>query len=449
MNETNDKDAVEINFDGLIGPTHNFAGLAAGNLASQSHRAQESHPRFAALQGLAKMRVLMGLGVPQAVLPPQPRPSLTLLRRLGFVGTDATVIGDAFRQAPHLLAVAMSGSSMWTANAATVCPSADSPDGRVHFTPANLITSAHRANETHVTAAVLKAIFADETHFSHHDPLPTSSDLGDEGAANHSRFCDAPGDPGGQLFVYGADGRAFADATSRRYTSRQTRLASESVARLHGLRSDRVVFALQHPDAIDAGVFHNDVIAVGHRLTLLCHELAFADRTDVHDQLRRMTDDRIRIVEVATSQLSLANSVSTYLFNSQLVTSADRSTILVAPTACQRHEVTRSLIEQWISEGVLDAVEFVDVNESMANGGGPACLRLRIVLTEPERRAMASGVLLDDDRLASLTDWVNRHYRETLTPADLGDPNLLRENHDALDELTQRLGLGSLYEFQR
>ena len=440
---------MEVNFDGLIGPTHNFAGLAPGNLASRSHRAKASHPRAAAIQGLAKMKVLMRLGIPQGILPPQPRPNIQLLRRLGFVGSDAVVIGDAFRHAPHLLAVAISGSSMWTANAATVCPSADSSDGKVHFTPANLITSLHRASETPDTTSILKAIFKDPKHFVHHEPLPGSCDLGDEGAANHTRFCGSPGEPGGQLFVYGAEGRAFADDLPRRFSARQTRLASEAVARLHLTHPDRVIFALQHPAAIEAGVFHNDVISVGHRLTLLCHEFTFADSAIVHDQLRRMTDDRIRIVEVKAAHLSLADAVSTYLFNSQLVTSGEGRAVLIAPTQCQENDAARTTIEHWISDGVLDAVEFVDITQSMANGGGPACLRLRVELTPTESHAIAAGALLTDQLHDWLIDWVARHYRETLTPSELGDPNWLRESHDALDELTRKLGLGCVYEFQQ
>src|SRR4051812_47984080 len=128
----------EYNFDGLIGPTHNYAGLSPGNLASQHHGGQPSQPREAALQGLEKMRFVSELGVGQAVLPPQPRPSLRTLRSLGFTGSDEEVITRAARDAEHLLRLTSSASAMWTANAATVAPSADTADGRVHLTPANL-----------------------------------------------------------------------------------------------------------------------------------------------------------------------------------------------------------------------------------------------------------------------------------------------------------------------
>jgi succinylarginine dihydrolase len=442
-------DTLEVNFDGLIGPTHNFSGLAPGNLASVAHRYQTSHPRAAAHQGLAKMQRLRRLGIPQAVLPPQPRPNLTLLRRLGFSGPDASVLAAAQKQAPHLLAAASSGSSMWTANAATVCPSADSADGRVHFTPANLVTSLHRASETDVTATILRHVFCDERHFVHHRPLTASTELGDEGAANHTRFCEQLGSPGVQLFVYGSDPRGGRAMAPSRFPARQSRAASEAVARLHGVHPDRLCFARQSGQAIDAGVFHNDVIAVGHRLLLFCHETAFAAPDRVYADLRESTEGKIRIVEVPSDRLSLGDAVSTYLFNSQIVTTADDRTVLVAPDHCRHHDEASALIDELVSDRTLGGVEFVDVGQSMSNGGGPACLRLRVVLTAQQRAAVAPGVLLTDKLFARLTDWVDRHYRESLTQAELADRRLMIESHDALDELSGLLGLGSIYEFQR
>jgi succinylarginine dihydrolase len=441
--------AAEINFDGLIGPTHHFAGLAPGNLASWLHRDQTSNPRAAAHQGLAKMQQLRSLGVPQAVVPPQPRPNTELLRRLGFSGDDATVLSKANREAPHLLAAASSGSSMWTANAATVCPSADARDGRVHFTPANLVTSLHRASETDVTARVLKAIFHDERFFVHHDALPSSTDMGDEGAANHSRFTDKFNDAGVQLFVFGSDRNARDHSTPARFAARQTRQACESVARLHRLDPKRVVFAKQNPVAIDAGVFHHDVIAVGHRQLLFCHDAAFAEPQRVYESVRKATRNQIRIVEVGSDRLRLQDAVSTYLFNSQIVTTGDHQTVLVAPDHCRRNADVKSLLDELVADGTFDSVTFVDVDQSMDNGGGPACLRLRVVLTDDQQAAIVQGVLLTDQLHRKLSNWIDRHYRETLSTRDLADPNLLTESRAALDELSGLLDLGSIYDFQR
>jgi succinylarginine dihydrolase len=92
---------------------------------------------------------------------------------------------------------------------------------------------------------------------------------------------------------------------------------------------------------------------------------------------------------------------------------------------------------------------FMDVRESMRNGGGPACLRLRVPVTERDLAAMNRAVLVDAEKLSTLRAWATRFYREALLPTELADPLLLRESRDALDELTRILALGPIYEFQR
>ena len=129
-----DDTLVEVQVDGLPGPTHHFGGLSAGNLASLAHAGFSSRPRAAARQGLAKMRQVLALGVPQAWLPPLPRPDLALLREAGFRGSDAEVLRAAVAD-PHLLHLATSSAFMWTANCATVIPASDSADGRCHVIP--------------------------------------------------------------------------------------------------------------------------------------------------------------------------------------------------------------------------------------------------------------------------------------------------------------------------
>ncbi len=178
----------EYNFDGLVGPSHNYAGLSFGNVASFSNVKSASNPKQAALQGLAKMRALAARGFAQALLPPQDRPNFRLLRAIGFTGTDGEVLARAYKESPVILACAYSASPMWTANAATVSPSADTQDGRVHFTAANLNNKLHRAFEHAQSARSLRAIFGDEKHFAVHDALPSTPAFGDEGAANHTRL---------------------------------------------------------------------------------------------------------------------------------------------------------------------------------------------------------------------------------------------------------------------
>ena len=440
--------ASRMNFDGLPGPTHNYSGLARGNLASSRNAQQVANPREAALQGLAKMRALAALGYPQAVLPPHERPAVNVLRSLGFSGTDHDVVVHAAREAPDLLAACSSAAPMWAANAATVSAAADCADGRVHFSPANLVTHFHRSLEPATTTRLLQAIFADEARFCVHDPLPAAPQFGDEGAANHTRFATSTEATGVEFFVYGR--RAFgAGASPSRFPARQTREASEATARRHGLDVARVVFAQQRADAIDAGVFHNDVIAVGERTFLFCHERAFIEQDRVLEALRAAVGTDFRALVIRDDELPLADAVATYLFNSQLLPRSDGRYLLVAPAECRAHRATSQMLDRLIAEDspIAEVITF-DLRQSMRNGGGPACLRLRVPLTPDERAAMDGNVVLDADLDGALDTWIRRHYRDRLSSTDLGDPALLDESRRALDELTQLLRLPSVYPFQ-
>ncbi len=439
--------AREVNFDGLVGLTHHYAGLSFGNEASTRHRFQVSNPKLAAKQGLLKMKALADAGFPQAVIPPHERPNVPVLRQLGFSGSDEQVVEKAAAQAPQILSSASSASAMWVANAATVCPSADSVDGKVHLTVANLNNKFHRAIEAPTTEALLRAIFRDEERFSVHSALPQVAMLGDEGAANHNRFGGDYGDPGVQLFVYGREEGSTLAPT--RYPARQTLEASQAVARLNQVRPSQVVYARQNSQVIDQGVFHNDVIAVSNRQVLFCHEHAFADQAQLLAELRRRVPGFMAI-EVPQQAVSVADAVSTYLFNSQLLSHEDGRMVLVLPQESQAHEgVWRYLNQLLAQDNPIAELKVFDLRESMANGGGPACLRLRVVLTAAEQQAVNPAVMMNDTLFATLNDWVDRHYRDRLTQADLADPQLLREGREALDRLTQLLNLGSVYPFQR
>ncbi|MBN3747029.1 N-succinylarginine dihydrolase [Burkholderia sp. Se-20373] len=444
--------AQEANFDGLVGPTHNYAGLSFGNVASLNNEKSAANPKAAAKQGLRKMKQLADLGFAQGVLPPQERPSLRLLRELGFSGKDAEVIAKAAKQAPELLAAASSASAMWTANAATVSPSADTSDGRVHFTPANLCSKLHRAIEHEATRRTLSTLFADPAHFAVHEALTGTPALGDEGAANHTRFCAEYGKPGIEFFVYGrAEYRRGPEP--KRFPARQTFEASRAVAHRHGLAEEATVYAQQDPDVIDAGVFHNDVISVGNRDTLFTHERAFVNKQAIYDTLTAALDARgarLNVIEVPDAAVSVNDAVTSYLFNSQLLSRADGSQVLVVPQECRENgNVAAYLDELAAGNGPIRDVLVFDLRESMKNGGGPACLRLRVVLNEAERAAVTSNVWINDTLFASLDTWIDRHYRDRLAPEDLADPALLDESRTALDELTQILRVGSLYDFQR
>lgn len=436
---------VEVNFDGLVGTTHHYGGLAIGNRASSANAHQPSNPRQAARQGLDKMRALTELGLPQGVLPPQQRPHLPTLRRLGFGGCDSGVITRAAREAPQLLAACASSAHMWAANAATVSASADCGDGRVHFTAANLATQFHRSIEADATAHILRRIFPDSAHFVHHEPLPATPAFADEGAANHTRLAPQAEAPGASLLVYGrgADERPACPA-------RQSLAASQAVARQHGLDSARIVLARQNPAAIEAGVFHNDVIAVGHANVMFCHEQAFADQSEVRAALYRALDGLpLHWIEVPADAVDLDSAVASYLFNSQLLTRPDGTLVLAVPGECRTTPAVWSYLRELIADGSpIESVQAIDVTQSMRNGGGPACLRLRVPLAGAERAAVAPGVMLDDALYGALCGWIDRHYRDHLTADDLADPQLADENCRALDELTRLLGLGALYDFQ-
>ena len=428
-----------MNFDGLVGPTHNYAGLSVGNIASTSNKGRSARPKEAALQGLAKMRFLYDLGGAQGVFPPAERPQTSFLRSLGFEGTDQQVL-EAAAKKPPLLAVASSASSMWTANAATVTPSFDSLDGKAHFTPANLASKAHRSLEVPQTSLMLRRVFADPEFFVHHDALPPS--FPDEGAANHTRLVRADG-RALHVFTYGRSLSDPQDIIARRFPARQLLEASEAVARRHGIKSE-VVFVRQHASAIDEGVFHNDVISVGNEDLLLAHEGAFAE-----GELAKLNlSDGLRYAEISKSQLSVSGAVKSYLFNSQLVKIGDEIH-LVAPSECETGKA-RDCVDWLLASNCITHVHFADLRQSMRNGGGPACLRLRVPMTEMQRRNILPGAMFAPELHFKLAQWVERHYRDELLPEDLLDPQLILETRIALDELTGLMGLGSdYYPFQR
>lgn len=442
----------EANFDGLVGPTHNYAGLSIGNVASLNNAKNTSSPKQAALQGLQKMKALADLGMVQGVLAPQERPDVYTLRRLGFSGSDAEVIAKAAKQAPAVFRAVCSASSMWTANAATISPSKDTQDGKIHFTPANLTNKFHRSLEPETTGRILKAMFNDERHFAHHQHLPDNDHFGDEGAANHTRLCGEYGEAGVELFVFGRYAFDYNKPAPRNFPARHTFEACEAVARLHGLSDDKVVYIQQSPEVIDQGVFHNDVIAVGNQNVLFYHQQAFVDSSQKLDEVKRKFGDKseLHLIEVLDHEVTVQQAIQTYLFNTQVITLPSGEMAIIAPTECRDHPQVAAYLEQLTGRGTpIRQVHYYDVKQSMRNGGGPACLRLRVAMSEAEKQAVNPNVLLDETLFKRLNLWVNTHYRDEISEADLADPLLLNESRTALDELTKILQLGSVYQFQR
>jgi succinylarginine dihydrolase len=442
--------AVEVNFDGLIGPTHNYAGLAHGNMASAANEGQASNPREAALQGLAKMRALMEMGLPQAVLPPHERPLVGALRRMGFTGADRDIVHVAGMASPTLLANVSSASAMWTANAATVSPSADAADGRVHLTVANLSSHLHRSIEAPTTERVLRSVFRDESRFAVHSAVSFPT-FGDEGAANHCRLAKTHGDKGVELFVHG--GSALSSDREGKFRARQAIEASHIVATSHGLARGSVLLAQQSQAAIDAGAFHNDVVAVSNETVLMFHEHAFDRRDALLEQIVARCEAAgftPELIEAKAADVSLEDAIRSYLFNSQIVTRPDGAMALILPREAEETHAAKAFVENALARnGAIREARYLDLRQSMRNGGGPACLRLRVVLTTDERAALGANVILDDARLDALEAIVRKHYRDRLALADLADPDLLDESRAALDQMAQLLELGAVYDFQR
>ncbi|GHE94953.1 N-succinylarginine dihydrolase [Thalassotalea profundi] len=442
--------SFEVNFDGLVGPTHNYAGLSEGNVASLANANDIANPKAAAKEGLAKMKALHDLGLKQGVFAPQERPDLYTLRRLGFSGSDERVLKKAYQQHPVLLSACCSASSMWTANACTVSPSADTADNKVHFTPANLTNKFHRSLEPLTTGNILKAMFNSEQHFNHHLHLNDNEHFGDEGAANHTRLCQDYDQQGIEIFTFGRYAFDRTKPCPKRYPARQTKEASQAISRLHQLDDNHTVYVQQNPDVIDQGVFHNDVIAVGNKNVLFYHEQAFLNTQGFKEEVTNKSAYPLHFIEVSTDDVSIENCVNTYLFNTQIVSLADNSMAIIAPMHCKETPQVAQYLEKLLTlDTPIKHVHYFDVNQSMKNGGGPACLRLRVSLTQNELTAVNPNIMLTDRLFNTLNDWIDKHYRDQLSSKDLMDPQLVTESRDALDQLTKILALGNVYQFQQ
>jgi succinylarginine dihydrolase len=413
---------VEINFDGIVGPSHNYSGLSLGNIASTTNKGMVAYPRAAALQGVEKMRHNLRLGLAQGILLPHRRPNRSWLEALG---TRPEEVPDSLRPA------AFSASAMWAANAATVSPAPDTADGRCHVTLANLRTMAHRSHEWPATLAQLRLAFADEAHFAVHEPVPPA--FGDEGAANHMRLGAAHQDQGVEVFVYGVRGGAF--------PARQHIEASRGVARLNRLDPERTLFVAQSEAAIAAGAFHNDVVAVANENVLFAHEQAFEDRPGFYVALRRLLPE-LEVVEVPASVVSLEDAIKSYLFNAQLVTLPEGGMALILPEEARETRSVWAWLEQMVAgNGAIRRLCVVDVRQSMANGGGPACLRLRVVA---DPATVDPRFMVDEAKLDRIAGCIAEAWPEQIAPPDLREPALWDRIETARRSLYTLLDLAEL-----
>lgn len=424
-------ETLEVNVDALVGPSHHFGGLAFGNVASMSHARQVSNPRAAALEGLHKAWLVAKLGVPQVMLPCQQRPQFGWLHSLGFSGSVSQILARVAEVDSRLLSAAFSCSSMWVANAATIGPSSDSRDGQLHVSIANLASGLHRHLEAEETKHNLKSWLA--TAAVVHEPLPSCQPLRDEGAANHTRLGRSLDQPGIQIFVHG-DGAPGLKTTlePQHFPARQSWLSCQALIQRHRLYSDNVAVLQQSPEAIEAGVFHNDVIAVGHRDLLWVHEQAWVDQASMLERLRerydRVCQAPLRIVVVPRQMLAMHEAVGTYLFNSQWVTDEGGGWHVLFPQQCEASASAMRAIEALRSVAPeIHRLHFVPLDQSMGNGGGPACLRLRVVMTSAQRSATATSGWLTTERYEQLRQLIQTRYRDRLSLADLQDAQFAEE----------------------
>ena len=435
----------EANFDGIVGPTHNYGGLSEGNIASISNSQNPANPKKAALQGLKKMKILRDAGLIQGVFLPHERPYLAKMRELGFTGSDKQIINKVANHSPHLLHNLYSASSMWSANAATVSPSVDTNNQKIHITPANLNSMFHRSVESDFTYHQCLQIFKNKS-FKIHKPTPSISGYGDEGAANHLRIASSHEQMGYEIFVYGTS--AFKTYNSS--IMRQAKEISHTVASKHQLNKEHYFLLQQNQDAIQQGSFHNDIVSLSNENLFIAHERAFEDR-NIFNKIITVLEKNVnnfQFIEIKENEIPLTDIIKSYLLNSQLVSIADGEMLMVLPADVQNFDNCMQWIDKFKQISPVKKFEFIDIKQSMMNGGGPACQRLKVLMNEKEFEGVNQNFILDNDKEERIKDLIQSYYRDRLLPDDLKDPNLFDEFQMILDQYTQIFDAENFYSFQ-
>lgn len=443
MSEAKPEKYYEVNFDGIPGPTHLFSGLSPGNIASEINEGAESNPRAAAKQSLEKIKFISELSICEAVIPPQIRPEMSVVKMLGYEGSRADQLKKLREEDPKTFKAVFSSAFMWTANAAMISPSPDTRDHKLHLTPANLGSNFHRSLEAQHSYKYFRNIFQTNDVKLH---APLASRMLDEGAANHTRLCKAYGESGLEFFVYGYSNLKALESLPNKYPARQSLEACEEISKLHGLNPEHIVFAQQNPEAIDAGVFHNDVISTGNLNFFMYHEKAFVNQDEVITKLKNkyqnLSKENLITLEVKEDEISLVDAVSSYLFNSQIVSPNARQMILACPLECKINVRVAKYINDKIINNPnipIDQVHYIDLQESMRNGGGPACLRLRVVMNETQIKNTKQEVFFEEKLYDKLNTWIDKFYPEKLTTDMLIDEKFLLSLDDAYRELNRIL----------
>ena len=440
---------VDRSREGLVGPQHLFGGLSLGNLASMNHAEIPSSPRAAALESLSKMEILLDRDIPVAVYLPQPRLCWRSLRRLGFHGSKEELLAQASKTEHSIwLRRCSSSSNMWAANAATIIPSNDSLDEQTHIIIANLSAMYHRSIEAPYTTAYFEEVFASHRDIQIHEALAAHSELGDEGAANHTRL--SIDSTFLHLFAYGklTDTVGTTTSKSKPFPARQAFEASSAVARLGQLKEDNALFLKQSEYGIRSGAFHTDVLAVGAAHVFLMHEAAFEDLDSSIQKIKAKLPE-LHIVCATEKELPIKNAVAAYPFNSQLIKISEKQFLLIAPEESETDPFCRRFLERCQHDLAQKAqidleLIYTSLKQSMSNGGGPACLRLRLLLPEKTIEKLKNTVLLDHSKLAQLRQIVQNRYPSRFTIAQLSDALVHDYNAETIDEICSLFAVNSL-----
>ncbi len=423
MNLIKNTGVKEVIFIGLPGTTHHYGGLSNDNVASGMNRGSESSPKQAALQVIALARYLGSIGIKVGILPPQQRPFLPVLEEKGYNISDVPIA---------ILEQVSSSSFMWAANAATVTPAWDSADHKLHLSVANLHTNPHRRIEAQATYNIMAQLFRNVPDAIVHPPLDAGQGFLDEGAANHMLLAPSHAEAGLHVFVYG---------------KRQNLAASKEIAQLHNIPDTQLLFLEQNPDVISKGVFHNDVIAVSNENLLLAHERAYKGGLEDIAQIKKAYNGLhpgkpLQAIIINDDDLSVEEAVHSYFFNSQVVTKASGKMAVIAPMELQNLFSGKAaiLMEKIRADAsnTIDEVQYLDLRQSMRNGGGPACLRLRATLSAAQLSALEqnTGIIAGETMLAELEKLVEYYYPQTLTPEGLRDAKIYSNCKELLTHLS-------------
>jgi succinylarginine dihydrolase len=201
------------------------------------------------------------------------------------------------------------------------------------------------------------------------------------------------------------------------------------------------LFVQQSEDAIAAGAFHNDVVAVANERVLFTHERAFAEKDTFYADLRTTLPEG-EIVEVPANRVSLADAIQSYLFNAQLVTLPDGGMALILPTEARDNVPVWGWLQEMVAgNGPIRQLVPVDVRQSMANGGGPACLRLRVVCDAAD---VDPRFLADEAKLDAISVVITQYWPEAIDPTELRSPTLWADIRRARAALLSTLSLDAL-----